>query len=117
MARKNIIAPVKIASAQSLAAAFQATATQVPYLDNVSLQLNVTTSDSTGTFKIQATVDSVNWIDLDLGGGVPDVAAANVNHLINLNQVPFNALRVSYVPTIAGTGVCDVWVEAKQVGG
>lgn len=129
MARKNILRQ-ELSSSQSLAASFQSTPTIITYLDNCSYQINVITTNSTGTFSIQGSVDYAtrtqeepgntgNWIDLPLGGSsvAPVAAAANDSILINLNQVPFNALRVSYVSTISGTGTCEIWLLDKQLGG
>lgn len=100
----------------------------IPFGDNCSYQINVTTTNSTGTFSIQGSLDYVqeqpnirgvtgNWTDLSLGGGTPTVAAANDTILINLNQLPFNALRVAYTSTIAGTGTANIYIMTKQIGG
>ena len=44
---------------------------------------------------------------------------ANQNEivLINLNQLPYAAVMISYVSTVAGTGTCDVYIAARQIGG
>lgn len=127
MARKLVLAPQKIASAQSLSASFQSQPTMVSFQDNCVYQINVLTSDSQGTFTIQGSVDYQprtaevsgnpgNWVDLSLGGDVLSVAAANDSMLIDLNQLPFNAIRVSYTASTPGTGIADIWVMCKTVG-
>lgn len=127
MARKNVLRKL-IAPTQSLAASFSITPTMIPFGDNCAYQINVTTSNSTGTFSVQGSLDYVqqtqdtkgvagNWVDLSLGGGTPTVAAANDTILINLNQLPFNAVRLAYTSTIAGTGIADIYVMEKQIGG
>lgn len=127
MARKNVLKN-KIATAQTLAASFNSLPTMIPFGDNCAYQVNVTTTNSTGTFSVQGSLDYVqqtqdtkgvagNWIDLSLGGGTPTVAAANDTILINLNQLPFNAVRIAYTSTIAGTGTADIYVMEKQIGG
>lgn len=127
MARKDTLRS-EIATAQSLAANFISAPTSVKFLDNFSYQINILTSNSTGTFSVQASDDyspggpiegvanAGTWVDLVLGGGVPTVAAANDSILINLNQLPFTAVRLKYTSTVAGTGTCDIWVVAKQLG-
>lgn len=126
MARKNTLT-YEVATNQSMAATFTTNPTVINYLDNISYQINITTSNSTGTFKIQASLDystgpiagaanSGHWVDLTLDG-TPTAAGANDTIMINLNQVPFNALRMVYTAGTAGTGHCDIFLTAKQIGG
>lgn len=126
MARKNtLLYPVLN---QSLAASFTSTPTIITYLDNISIQINITTTNSTGTFSIQGSNDYArtepsdvvsnagNWVDLTLSG-TPTVAAANDSIIIDMNQLPFTAIRIKYTSTIAGTGHCDMYTVARQLGG
>ena len=127
MARKNVL-KFKVADAQSLAADFISTPTVMTWLDNASYQINIITTDSTGTFKVQASNDYTvaevtnvvtnpgTWVDLPIGG-TPVAAAANDSIMINLNQIPFTAVRMVYTSTVAGTGHCDIIIVAKQIGG
>lgn len=126
MARKNVLF-YEVESAKSLAASFNSKPTLIKYLDNASYQINVTTSSSTGTFAVEVSndytileptndvTDAGTWTALTLSG-VPFVAAANDSIVIDLKQLPFNAIRVAYTSTIAGTGSCDIFVGIKQVG-
>lgn len=127
-ARKNTLV-YKVASAQSLSADFTSSPTNVRYLDNCAYQINVTTTDSGGSFKIQGSVDFAmnepdnlitnpgTWVDLELAGGTPLVTGADTNILIDLNQLSFMAIRVAYTSTVAGTGTCDIYLVCKQLGG
>lgn len=127
MARKNILRH-EIASGQSLSASFTSQPTIIKFTDNISYQINIQTVDSQGIFTVQGSndyeinepgsqvINPGNWVDLTLSG-VPSVAAANDEILISMNQVPFNALRIKYTSTVAGTGTCDMWIMTKQVGG
>lgn len=128
--RKNIL-HFPVATAQSLAASFNSIPTIVQNLDNCAYQIVVTTTNSTGTFAVQASLDYApsasgpefpaaiagTWVDLTLGGGTPTVAAANDQIVINLNELPFKAIRLAYTSTIAGTGVADIQFFGKQAGG
>jgi Flp pilus assembly protein TadG len=129
LARKNTLVTQLVAN-QSLSASFITAPTVVRYLDNCSYQINVTTTNSTGTFVVQASndyyvnegndnvvVNSGNWVTLTLAGGTPFVAAANDVITVNLNQLPFYAIRLSYTATIAGTGTCSIYIVNKQIGG
>lgn len=130
MARKNVVAK-KIKTAQSLAASFTTEPTVIQFLDNASYQINITTSDSTGAFSVEASLDyepagsvdpmsttpnSGNWVTLNLTMS-PEADAANDSILIDLNQLPYKAIRLKYTADTAGTGVCDVYVMARQLGG
>lgn len=126
MSRKNVLAPTTaLASAQSLGASFNTNATIIDYMDNCSYQINATTSDAVGTFKVQASLDyeagnslnnarTGNWVDLTLSG-TPSLSSANDNIIINLNQVPFRAIRLVYTRT-SGTGTVDIYVMNKSIG-
>ena len=126
MSAKNTVFQ-KVSSAQSLSAAFTSPATVIKYLDNCSYQINITTTNSTGVFTVQGSVDyQVNepsnlvtnpgtWTNLPLSNSIV-AAGANDTILVSLNQLPFNAIRVSYTPTVAGTGVADIFIEAKRLG-
>lgn len=130
MARKNtLLYPIYTAAApKSMASTFTSPATIVRNLDNCAYQINIITSDSTGTFAIQASndyavndetglvVNAGNWITLPLSGS-PTAAGANDQILINLNQLPFNAIRFAYTASVAGTGTLSAYLVCKQIGG
>lgn len=128
MARKNILSPYLVSANQSLVADFTSPPTVVAYMDNCSYQLNVSTSDSVGSFFVQGSLDykeidpthevvnAGNWVDLQLSGN-PTVNMANDTILIDLNQLPFNAIRVRYDATTPGTGTVNIYIMTKQVGG
>lgn len=127
MARKNVLI-YQLEDAKTMGASFTTSPTLVKYLDNCAYQINFTTSDAVGIFEVEASLDySVNevtnsvensgtWVALDLSGGTPFAASANDQILINLNQLPFNAIRVKYTRT-SGTGACDIFIMARQIGG
>lgn len=117
-----------LVSNQSLSSSFTTAPTITTTTDNVSYQINVNTTDSIGTFTVQASDDYLaapggsvlnagEWVNLTLGGGVPFANAANDVISISLNQVPFVALRLVYTSTTAGTGTCSITVVSKQLGG
>lgn len=128
MARKDILAPQLVSSNQTLAVAFNSPPTVIDFMDNCSYQINITTSNSTGTFAVQGSLDYVpqtnngptpvagNWATLDLSG-TPTAGAANDTILISMVALPFRAIRVSYTPTVAGTGTASIYVMNKQSGG
>lgn len=97
----------------------------IDYMDNCSYQINVTTSDAVGTFSVQASLDywpgnadivarTGNWVTLTLSE-VPTLASASDTIMINLNQLPFRAIRLVYTRT-SGTGTAEIFVMNKNVG-
>lgn len=129
MARKNAVLH-RLETAKSMAASFTTAPTIVRYLDNCSYQINITTSNSVGTFSVEGSLDyevneangdvvvhAGNWIALNLSGGTPSAAAANDSILIDLNQLPYNAIRLKYTSSVAGTGVCEILIMCRQLGG
>jgi len=56
MPKKNVLRPYRAAENQSLGASFTSSPTDIPYLDNVAIQMNVTTSDAVGTFEVEASL-------------------------------------------------------------
>lgn len=125
MSRKNVLEPIVLASNQSLATSFNSAPTVVKYLDNISYQINVVTTNSEGTFAVEVsndyvpsnsgvTPDTGNWSPLVLTG-TPTVAAANNTLVINMNQLPFAAIRLAYTSTVAGTGTCEIILTGKMI--
>lgn len=126
MSRKNTL-NYKLLTNQSLASSFTSPATFVRNTDNISYQIDVTTSDSVGTFTVQVSdnyavgPDAIvtnpgTWLNLTLSG-VPTVAAANDVIGISLNQLPYDAIRLVYTAGTAGTGTCSAIITSKQIGG
>lgn len=131
MARKNVlIHELKVNNSPdiSLAASFISEPTIITYMDNISFQINIDTSDSIGVFSIQGSDDydvsipgtgvvfAGNWVDLPLSG-TPNANAADDSILIDMRNVPFVALRLVYTSSVAGTGTANAFIVAKQVGG
>lgn len=110
---KHALIPQRIAHNQSLAASFNSTVSTPTYQDNISYQINITTTDSIGDFYLQGSNDNVNWADT---GNTITVNAVNDVGLINVNQWPFNYIRLRYDSSTAGTGTVDVWYMHRSIG-
>ena len=110
---KRTFGPVALNTATSLSSAFTTPVTTATFQDNISYQITITSSDSTGTFNLQASNDGLTWINT---GNTILAQAANDTGLIQINQWPNNFMRLSYTPTIAGTGTCSIVIFGKTVG-
>lgn len=128
MSRKNqLVYKLSPTGGQSLGASFTTAPTLVKYLDNCAYQIDATTSDAVGAFTVQASLDyavnettnivtnSGHWVTLPIGG-TPALGSANDDILINLNQLPFNAIRLVYTRT-SGTGTAELYIQCRQLGG
>lgn len=125
MSRKNTL-KYQLLTDQSLSASFISPVTFVRNTDNISYQIDVTTSDSIGTFSIEVSdnyavgpdntvTNPGTWIPLTLSG-VPVVNAANDIIGISLNQLPYDAIRLVYTSSTPGTGTCSAIITTKTVG-
>lgn len=126
MSRKNVLKPVLIASAQSLAVSFNSAPTVIEQGDNVGYQINISGGASTGTIAVQvsmdyervpqdASADAGTWSDLALSG-IPTLTGSADIINITLNQPPFKAIRLAYTSDVAGTGTADIYISYKSVG-
>lgn len=103
----NPLAPV------SLAAAFSTAPTTVNFQDNIAYQMDVTTTNSTGNFFLQGSLNGTTWADLLPCG---TVAAANDVIVVNANQIPYTQVRLRYQPATAGTGTVSILLMARTIG-
>ena len=127
MSRKNTLKYILFPTPQSMSAVFTSPVTFIRNTDNVSYQINVTTTDSSGTFNVDVSddyavgpdnqvVNSGTWVTLTLSG-IPTIAGASDLIGISLNQLPYDAIRLRYTPTTAGTGTLTAILTSKQLGG
>jgi len=111
----------------SLATSFISNPTFIRNTDNVSYQIDITTTDSIGMFSVQVSDDYAlgpdntvinpgTWVTLTLSA-VPVAAAAPDTIGISLNQLPYDAIRLVYTSTTAGTGTATALLTSKQIGG
>jgi hypothetical protein len=113
---------------QSISATVILPVTTIRYLDNISYQINIKTTNSVGTFAVQGSndfngdlvntgvVNPGNWVNLPLSG-TPSASGANDTIIIDMSAVPFIATRLVYTSSVAGTGTIDVWLGAHRLGG
>jgi hypothetical protein len=124
MARKNThLHTMKVAgsAALNMAADITTDVTNVQYLDNIGIQIAWSGTAPVGEISIQVSNDYDaklgigTWTELDFG--LPILITGNSgDHLININQVPFVALRLFY-DSGSGTGTMTATACFKQIGG
>ncbi len=114
--RKSVLTPYKLLDQVSLASAFQSQPITIQYLDNVGIIMACTgVTDNTGEFKVECSIDGEIWVDIEVD---PQILLNNAddNILINLNNLPFSKVRLSFEPA-GGTpdGVVTGFITAKEV--
>ena len=106
--------PTNISPSISLASSFNTISTSIKYLDNLAYQINITTTDSQGSFQLQCSSDNVNWASI---GTAASVAHANDTAVIWVNQeYCSHYVRLAYTSSVAGTGTCQIILTAKDMG-
>jgi len=98
---------------QSLASSFNTVSTSVKYSDNLSYQINWTTTNSVGAFQLQGSNDNSTFTNLIACG---TVSAASDTAMVNINQFPFAYMRLAYTSTTAGTGTCTIVLMGRSIG-
>lgn len=127
MSRKNTLNYTLFPTPQSMAASFTSPATFIRNTDNVSYQIDITTTNSIGSFSVQVSNDYMvgpdntvtnpgTWLTLTLSG-TPIASGANDIIGISLNQLPYDAIRLVYTSSTAGTGTLTAILTSKQLGG
>lgn len=122
--RKNVILPFHLVSATSMAADITSIPTNGTFQDNVGIQVKWVSSDGVGVISIQGSINAVvnqagtlvsgDWYDLTFNPVLTQPNSNSGGYLINLNQVPYNFIRVKYTRT-SGTGTFDAWITEKEI--
>lgn len=98
----------------SLSASFYSPITTVKLGDSVTYQIDILSTDSTGTFFAQCSDDGVSFADMGICG---IVSAANDVAVTQIDPADTFYYRIRYSPTIPGTGSCQIRVGYKPKGG
>lgn len=115
MSRKNTHL-FKFWNEQSLTDDAFSTPTNILNVDNIGLQLIVTTTANNGLFTVQVSNDNVNWSDITLNPSIDALASSNIPITVNLNQLPFAWLRVKFAKGSTHTnGTVTGYLSLKMI--
>lgn len=125
MSRKSNLANFKITSAGDQSqATVTSTITNIEFLDNVGIQVNILTGTASGTFDVQISADhkeyngnvSVTGTFISLGSAyqVTVTSGSPSNIYFDLTQLSAPFVRLLWTKT-SGTGTYDAIIVAKQV--
>ena len=121
--RKNVIKSFAMLDSISMAANATSSIVNVINLDKASIFIDWSGTSPVGTITVEArnkpvdlnNVEDGLWYALDFGTPI-SVAGNTGDHLIVLNELPFDSIRIQYAAT-SGSGTIDALITAKQVGG
>lgn len=116
--RKNF-AIKKILDAHTLNASFTSIPFNIANLDNVGIQIVVTTTANTGIFSIEASNDIADiptiFDQVTLSPAIPPLADASTHYLADLNQLPFKWVRIKFTAGVGTNGSVDAFITAKEL--
>ena len=124
MARRNVLLPYQIASAEDLSTDFQTAVTNVQNLDKVVYKVVTSgVTDNTGTFGVQVRDTRPNspnqdsgWIDLTFDAA-PVLNDDNSAYYIEANVVATEARLIFTAAGGTPDGTAEIWVSGTQIGG
>lgn len=119
----NLLLPIHLVVAQSMATSIISNAVEVKLQDNIGIQMNWT-GTPVGTFSFQVSMDhkedmegnilvAGNWISVPVTPTIAAIGAPDVAY-VDLNQLSAIYMRVVYTAA-SGAGTLDVFVDAKGV--
>lgn len=82
-------------------------------LDNIGLQISFS-GDMTGTLSVNCSIDNENFEALTFSPALAQPAGSDLSYLVDLNQVPFPYLQISYTND-SGSGTLTVYLSAKDL--
>jgi len=116
--------PIKIASAVDLTQtpAYNSPSLITLWLNQGAIQINVSSvSSNNGVFKLQGSLDGINWADLCLPNTQTPIAATTlagtaITILYQLSSLSCSYVRVVFTRGSSHTdGVADIWFSGKEI--
>lgn len=123
--RKDALGKFQIVTAgdQSLATV-TSLITNISYMDNVGIQVNIATGTASGTFDVQVSADHVevnqvvtvagNWVSLGTIYTATVTAGNPSNIYFDLNQLSAPYVRLLWTKT-SGTGTFNAYIVGKMI--
>jgi len=112
---KRTLKPFLLFNAVDLSVNQLSVLTTVNWLDNVGIIVTWSGTTPVGVFTVECSNDGVVWSTLNFGS-VIQISGNTGDANINMNQLPFDNIRVRYTAT-SGTGTLSASLSIKQVGG
>lgn len=114
MSRKNVIRGYKVIADGDISTNLVSEVTNVTNLDNVGYLVEWSGTSPSGTISVEVQSGPSGWCPLDFGSPI-SVSGNSGSIVLNINQIPFENIRVSYAAT-SGSGLLNVTLSSKVVG-
>lgn len=125
MSRKNALLPIKIMDAVDLTEDQVSRPIHIQWLDNVSIQVNLTDSPA-GAFSVQVSNDCTlnpdgsvrdpgTWATLTSPAAVTVTAGAPDPVFMEVNQSGAAFIRLAWVDNASPSGTATAWLTAKAL--
>lgn len=123
--RKNALPKFKIVSAGDQSqATVTSSVTNIEFMDNIGIQVNILTGTASGTFDVQISADHFevnqnvqtagNWISLGTPYTATVTSGSPANIYFDLNQLSAPWVRLLYTKS-SGTGTFDAFIAGKML--
>lgn len=119
-ATKGTIGVFQSLTNASMATSLTSALTKIQNLDDIGIQVKWTSSNAVGTIAVECSINynanlaTGDWVALTFDPALAQPASNNGSYLIDLQQVPFTWLRVTYT-RVSGSGTLNVWLSAKEI--
>lgn len=122
MGRRNLIQPYKVFNAADMSGNLTQAApyTTIDQVDKIGIELEWAGTAPVGNFFVDVayqypnTLEFTTWIALDFGSSIA-ISGNSGQHIITINDPPFQKLRLRYVAT-SGTGTLTATVFGANKG-
>jgi len=116
MSRKSIIRGHKVIKNGDISIGIISQVTNVTHLDNVGylVEWSDGSIDLAGLIIVEVQSGPSGWCNLDFGSPI-NVVGASGSIVININQIPFENIRLQYVAS-AGSGTLNATLSSKVIG-
>jgi len=114
MSRKTVILGHKVIDTGDMSGNLTGLETNVTQLDNIGYIAEWSGTSPVGVLSVEVQSGPSGWAALDFGSPLA-VSGSSGSLIINVNQLPFEKIRVVYTAT-SGTGDLTVTLSSKVVG-
>ncbi len=103
------------ASTIALSATTNTASLNITEINDLGVQIVVTTSANTGVFTCQCSNDDLVWSDMTFDTPIAALAGANVNIFVNVTDLAFRFFRVKFTIGVGTNGSAVITIFGKEL--